>query len=154
MQKNVCLCRHFQHLNKGSALGQLRKIRAKVYSDSATDDGYEDLWKGTSKDGKKAYLDVWLVDFFSSSLLTNTSDTTSLFILQLACIVNMVPRWKKLKIRVFIIKPTTESNVDSDRIEDNNSRDSSRSMDTTKEINQEMGEQNVGSLAGINHTFI
>ena len=106
MQRNVCLCRHFQRLNKHSALGQLRKARKKKYDENASDDnGFEDLWKGTLKEGKKSYLDVWLVDFFSPSLTTNTSDTTSLFILQLACIVNMVPRWKKLKLRVFIIKP-------------------------------------------------
>ena len=104
MQKNVCLCRHFQRLNKHSALGQFKKTRSKQYDDSASDDnGFEDLWKGTIKESKKSYLDVWLVDFFSPSLTTNTSDTTSLFILQLACIVNMVPRWKKLNIRVFII---------------------------------------------------
>ena len=30
------------------------------------------------------------------------ADTTSLFILQLACIVNRVTRWKKLSIRVFV----------------------------------------------------
>ena len=30
------------------------------------------------------------------------TDTTSLFILQLACIVNRVTRWKKLTIRVFV----------------------------------------------------
>ena len=46
-------------------------------------------------------IDVWLVDFFSP-WDTNVTDTSSLFILQLACIVNMVPRWKKLNIRVFL----------------------------------------------------
>ena len=63
--------------------------------------------------GQKSYLDVWLVDFFSPSLETNTSDTTSLFILQLACIVNMVPRWKKLKVRVFIIKSRSHETKNS-----------------------------------------
>ena len=108
MQKNVCLCRHFQRLNKHSALGQLRKTtRNKRNSNFPSDssDAINDLWRGSLREGKKSYLDVWLVDFFSPTLSTDTSDTTSLFILQLACIVNMVPRWKKLKIRVFIIKP-------------------------------------------------
>ena len=126
MQKNVCICRHFQRLNKNSALGQLRKARAKLYQDRSLDEeGYEDLWKGTLMEGKKSYLDVWLVDFFSPSLSTDTSDTTSLFILQLACIVNMVPRWKKLKIRVFIIKPTigVQHAKDDDNMEKNNGDD-------------------------------
>ena len=126
MQKNVCICRHFQRLNKNSALGQLRKARAKLYQDRSLDEeGYEDLWKGTLMEGKKSYLDVWLVDFFSPSLSTDTSDTTSLFILQLACIVNMVPRWKKLKIRVFIIKPKigVQHHKDDNDMEKNNKDD-------------------------------
>ena len=126
MQKNLCICRHFQRLNKNSALGQLRKARAKLYQDRSLDEeGYDDLWKGTLMEGKKSYLDVWLVDFFSPSLLTDTSDTTSLFILQLACIVNMVPRWKKLKIRVFIIKPTigVQHAKDDNNTEKNNADD-------------------------------
>ena len=126
MQKNVCICRHFQRLNKNSALGQLRKARAKLYQDRSLDEeGYDDLWKGTLMEGKKSYLDVWLVDFFSPSLSTDTSDTTSLFILQLACIVNMVPRWKKLKIRVFIIKPTigVQHDKDDNNMEKNNDDD-------------------------------
>ena len=121
MQKNVCLCRHFQRLNKHSALGQLRKSRNKreTISRSDSSDGFNDLWRGSLREGKKSFLDVWLVDFFSPTLSTNTSDTTSLFILQLACIVNMVPRWKKLKIRVFIIKPSAKSL----NIEETNSND-------------------------------
>ena len=106
MKKNVCICRHFQRLNKNSALGRLRKFRNKANAENSSD-SFEDLCKGTLKGGRKAYLDVWLVDFFSPSLSTNTSDTTSLFILQLACIVNMVPRWKRLKLRVFIIDQST-----------------------------------------------
>jgi potassium/chloride transporter 9 len=82
MRKNVCVCRHFQNLNKGSLF---RPDRASIFGTKAR---------------KKLYLDVWLVDFFSPSQ-TDVTDTTSLFILQLACIVNMVPRWKKLSIRVF-----------------------------------------------------
>ena len=124
MQKNVCLCRHFQRLNKHSALGQFRKARSKQYDDSASDDnGFEDLWKGTIKESKKSYLDVWLVDFFSPSLTTNTSDTTSLFILQLACIVNMVPRWKKLKLRVFVIKPGSLNIEEKCNVDENISND-------------------------------
>ena len=83
LRKNVCLCRHFQSLNKESLFSL---DRASIFG---------------TKTPKKLYIDVWLVDFFSPSY-TNVSDTSSLFILQLACIVNMVPRWKKMKIRVFL----------------------------------------------------
>ena len=72
-------------------------------------EGSNESCKGSRKGGKKSYLDVWLVDFFSPTLSTDISDTTSLFILQLACIVNMSPRWKGLKIRVFVVKPVSES---------------------------------------------
>eukprot|EP00095_Tigriopus_kingsejongensis_P007902 snap_masked-scaffold132_size323655-processed-gene-1.0 protein:Tk07902 transcript:snap_masked-scaffold132_size323655-processed-gene-1.0-mRNA-1 annotation:"solute carrier family 12 member 9" len=83
MQKNVCLSRHFSLLNKGNLFGSER----------------ESIFGTRAK--KKLYLDVWLVDFFSP-FETDISDTTSLFLLQLACIVHMVPRWKLLSLRVFI----------------------------------------------------
>ncbi|KAK6619320.1 hypothetical protein RUM44_003702 [Polyplax serrata] len=47
------------------------------------------------------YIDVWPINFFSP----NPDDpfgTTSLFMFQLACILNMVPGWKKLKLRIFL----------------------------------------------------
>ena len=152
MQKNVCLCRHFQRLNKGSALGQLRRFRAKVYNDSATDDdGYEeDLWKGTSKESKKAFLDVWLVDFFAHSCLTNTSDTTSLFILQLACIVNMVPRWKKLKVRVFIILPDPVGKDEDDCNNDDTAKEDDKCVDDKKDIKEGVSNDLMDNLTGIN----
>ncbi len=67
MQKNVCISRHFQHLDKGTLF---RTDQDSFFS---------------AKTRKKCYLDVWLVDFFSSKE-TDISDTTSLFLLQLACI--------------------------------------------------------------------
>ena len=104
LRKNICICRHFQNLNKRSLF---------------RDDQGSSIF-GT-KARKKLYLDVWLVDFFSPSQTDVTgisfnlvshlfkylptisfTDTTSLFILQLACIVNRVTRWKKLSIRVFV----------------------------------------------------
>ena len=52
---------------------------------------------------KKYFLDVWLIDFLSEKWGSlNIHDTTSLYLLQLACIVHMVPRWKKMKLRVFM----------------------------------------------------
>lgn len=46
------------------------------------------------------YIDVWPVNFFQPSD-QDPFDTTSLFMLQLACIINMVSVWKNLHLRVF-----------------------------------------------------
>ena len=54
--------------------------------------------------GRKKYLDVWPINFFTSDK-TDMEDNTSLFLLQLACIVNMVPKWRKHRIRVFLLSP-------------------------------------------------
>ena len=43
---------------------------------------------------------MWPVNFFQPSD-QDPFDTTSLFMLQLACIINMVPIWKNLHLRVF-----------------------------------------------------
>lgn len=43
---------------------------------------------------------MWPVNFFQPSD-QDPFDTTSLFMLQLACIINMVPVWKNLHLRVF-----------------------------------------------------
>lgn len=65
LRKNLCICRHFQGLNKGSIF---RPDKTSIFGTKAK---------------KKTYLDVWLVDFFSPSQ-TDVSDTTSLFILQVS----------------------------------------------------------------------
>lgn len=71
MKKNLCLCRNFHNLDKS----QLYRYSFK-------------------------YIDVWPVNFFQPSD-QDPFDTTSLFMLQLACIINMVPGWKNLQLRVF-----------------------------------------------------
>jgi potassium/chloride transporter 9 len=43
---------------------------------------------------------VWPVNFFQPTD-QDPFDTTSLFMLQLACIINMVSNWKNLHLRVF-----------------------------------------------------
>lgn len=43
---------------------------------------------------------MWPVNFFQPTD-QDPFDTTSLFMLQLACIINMVPSWKNLHLRVF-----------------------------------------------------
>ncbi|CAG9859826.1 unnamed protein product [Phyllotreta striolata] len=70
MNKNLCLCRNFNKLRKDA-----RSVRSKTY------------------------IDVWPVNFLNPGE-NDSFDTTSLFMMQLACIVNMVPMWKKLKLRI------------------------------------------------------
>ncbi|CAH1961810.1 unnamed protein product [Acanthoscelides obtectus] len=70
MKKNLCLCRNFSKLKK-----DVKSVRTKKY------------------------IDVWPVNFLNPGE-SDAFDTTSLFMLQLACIVNMVPLWSRLKLRV------------------------------------------------------
>lgn len=72
MKKNLCLCRNFHLLNKFQI----------------------------AKNPNVKYIDVWPVNFFQPTD-QDPFDTTSLFMLQLACIINMVPTWKNLHLRVF-----------------------------------------------------
>nr|XP_033330833.1 solute carrier family 12 member 9 [Megalopta genalis] len=72
MKKNLCLCRNFHTLNKSHI----------------------------AKNFNLKYIDVWPVNFFQPTD-QDPFDTTSLFMLQLACIINMVPVWKNLHLRVF-----------------------------------------------------
>ncbi|XP_012289168.1 solute carrier family 12 member 9 isoform X2 [Orussus abietinus] len=72
MKKNLCLCRNFHLLDKSRI----------------------------NKNSNLKYIDVWPVNFFQPSD-QDPFDTTSLFMLQLACIINMVPTWKNLHLRVF-----------------------------------------------------
>ena len=85
--KNVGLCRNFQKFNRQQGGGvDLNSAGKNVFRQFRNSDD-------------KLYLDVWLVDFFSDSG-TDITDTTSLFLLQLAFIVNQV--MKRLSLRVFI----------------------------------------------------
>lgn len=49
----------------------------------------------------KKYIDVWPVNFMNPGE-NDAFDTTSLFMMQLACIMNMVPLWSKLRLRVCV----------------------------------------------------
>ncbi|KAK2846853.1 hypothetical protein Q5P01_009852 [Channa striata] len=79
MLKNVVLARYFNSFD-----------RAQVLSPPSTSPGTGPL-----------YVDVWPVNLFrpdSSSYV----DTCSLFLLQLACILNMVRAWRKATLRLFL----------------------------------------------------
>jgi len=83
MKKNACVCRHFQSLDKASVAIQ----------------------------GRYKYIDVWPVNFFNPKS-EDPFDTSSLFMLQLACIIQMVNGWKHLKLRVFLCDGRTSHITD------------------------------------------
>ena len=74
LRKNICLLRHFHTLDKDA-----------LFSSNV-----------------KMYIDVWPVNFFRPDT-SNLFDNTCLFLLQLACILHMVPGWKKhTMLRIFM----------------------------------------------------
>lgn len=73
MKKNICLCRHFHRLDKQTII----------------------------KNPNISYIDVWPVNVFNPSN-GDPFDTVSLFMFQLACIINLLPKWKRTHLRVFL----------------------------------------------------
>lgn len=73
MKKNLCICRRFNTLNKES-------LRQK---------------------SDPIYIDVWPLNFLIPESCIQL-DSSSLFMLQLACILNMVSVWKKATVRVYL----------------------------------------------------
>ncbi|KAF4530706.1 hypothetical protein B566_EDAN004947 [Ephemera danica] len=61
---------------------------------------FQNLNKASIANTRK-YIDVWPVNTFCPSEL-DPFDESSLFMLQLACIINMTPSWKKLRLRVML----------------------------------------------------
>lgn len=90
LEKNIGLCRNFQHLNRTEVFSSELKFRVRA--------------------GKKHYLDVWPVNFLLGED-TDVTDNTSLFLFQLACIVNMVPKWRKHQLRVFMCVRAADSDI-------------------------------------------
>lgn len=79
MKKNICLCRHFHRLDK-------QMIARSVHI---------------------RYIDVWPVNIFEPKN-EDPFDVVSQFMMQLACIINMLPVWKKLELRVFLCESETQ----------------------------------------------
>lgn len=79
LQKIVCLARHF-HMFDMKALGK--------------------------KDSTLQYIDIWPIDFFHPS---KTPDNCANLIMQLACILHMVPKWKSsTSIRLLVCAEHSE----------------------------------------------
>uniref|UniRef100_A0A3P8RTZ6 Solute carrier family 12 member 9 n=1 Tax=Amphiprion percula TaxID=161767 RepID=A0A3P8RTZ6_AMPPE len=79
MLKNVVLARYFNNFDRAQALSP-----------------------PSSSPGKGAvYVDVWPVNLLRPDSCSYV-DTCSLFLLQLACILNMVRAWRKAKLRLFL----------------------------------------------------
>ncbi|XP_036328968.1 solute carrier family 12 member 9-like [Rhagoletis pomonella] len=73
MKKNLCLCRHFHRLDK-NFIAKSKHLR---------------------------YIDVWPINVFNPNP-NNPFDVVSLFMMQLAVIINMLAKWKHLRLRVFL----------------------------------------------------
>ncbi|CAG2057729.1 unnamed protein product, partial [Timema podura] len=84
MRKNICVCRHFHNLNKTMM----------------------------AKSSSIEYIDVWPINLFQPDD-NDPFDTTSLFMLQLACILKMLPGWKDLQLRVFLCESDMDNSVPS-----------------------------------------
>ncbi|XP_018798422.1 PREDICTED: solute carrier family 12 member 9 [Bactrocera latifrons] len=85
MKKNLCLCRHFHRLDK-NFIAKSKHLR---------------------------YIDVWPINVFNPNS-NNPFDVVSLFMMQLAVIINMLAKWKHLRLRVFLCESNNAiSNISS-----------------------------------------
>ncbi|XP_004521821.1 solute carrier family 12 member 9 [Ceratitis capitata] len=85
MKKNLCLCRHFHRLDK-NFIAKSKHLR---------------------------YIDVWPINVFNPNS-NNPFDVVSLFMMQLAVIINMLAKWKHLRLRVFLCESNNaQTNVSS-----------------------------------------
>lgn len=83
MRKNVLLCRHFHRLDK-QLIARSNHIK---------------------------YIDVWPINIFDPST-EDPFNVISLFMMQLACIINMLPVWKRLEVRVFLCESSRSTSFD------------------------------------------
>ncbi|KAK6322329.1 solute carrier family 12 member 9 isoform X1 [Coregonus clupeaformis] len=77
MSKNVCLGRYFSQL-QGESMG-------------------------TKTDGAERIIDVWPLNLLRPGSTSAASvDVCSLFLLQMACVLNMASRWRHARMRIFL----------------------------------------------------
>ncbi|XP_045110731.1 solute carrier family 12 member 9-like isoform X2 [Portunus trituberculatus] len=87
--KNVCVCRHFHQMDKSAIFRKGNK--------------------------QKYFIDVWPVDFLNPDD-SNIFGTTSLFLMQLATILNMVSSWrKKTMLRVFLCVSSRDADPEAQK---------------------------------------
>lgn len=83
LHKNLCLCRHFHQLDK-----------KQLFTSNVS-----------------SFIDVWPVNLFQPQT-AGFFDNTCLFMLQLACILNMVPKWRShTTLRVFLLVNAQSENT-------------------------------------------
>ncbi|KAJ1528503.1 hypothetical protein ONE63_006910 [Megalurothrips usitatus] len=87
LKKNLCICRHFHRLDK----------------------------MAVTKTGQFKHIDVWPINLFTPDD-DDAFDTSSLFMLQLACILNMVPGWKHLTLRVYLLECASQRRSNEHRL--------------------------------------
>lgn len=85
MKKNLVISRNLNSINKA-------EMKSKV---------------------EPIYIDVWPLNFLMPELCSQL-DSTSLFMLQLACILNMVSIWKRAQMRVYLCT-TVQDAAENDR---------------------------------------
>ncbi len=100
LQKNVCVARHFHLLEK--VFNFNLKIKIKLFDDLVY--YYFEFSKDLIVNSKNScYIDVWPINFFCPQISITNIDNCWLFLMQLACVLHMVPGWKtSTTVRVFM----------------------------------------------------
>nr|CAB3266105.1 solute carrier family 12 member 9-like [Phallusia mammillata] len=109
LRKNVCLARYFDQLDKTAVMQDKNRVH---YIDVWPINFLKPLLTNNRRGGGGTSLYPPLVDEATTES-TSYFDTTSVFLMQMACILNMTPFWKKkTKLRIFLcVEPGDDSYV-------------------------------------------
>lgn len=94
MHKNLCICRHFDLYNKNDIIKYDNMINFTTF--------FYTINFYLFRNPKYNYIDVWPINFFGPSM-NDAYDTSSLFMLQLSCIIKMIAVYKKHTLRVHLL---------------------------------------------------